>query len=118
MKCSTESFPHTSPIPFLKPGFCNYQRMNKTGLKARECFHLSPTRNHSSESKRVLVHIEKCIVARHVTWAHVPLARPVIIQSKPPVEGDRNDWLKDREASSVDGRAKEDKIRSVVSSSS
>ena len=31
---------------------------------------------------------------------------------------DRKYWLQDREASSVDGRAKKDKIRTVVSSSS
>ena len=107
-----------SPISFLKPRLCNYQRMNRMGLKARERFHLSPARNHPSKSKRVLVHSRNVIVTRHVTWAHVPLVRPVIVQSKPSMEGNRNDWLQDRQASSVDERAKEDKIRSGVSSSS
>ena len=34
------------------------------------------------------------------------------------MEGEHYDWLRDREASSVDGRAMEDVIKSVVSSSS
>ena len=103
-----------------KPRFCNYQRMNKTGLKARKRFHLSPARNHPSETKRVLLVYPRnvVVVTRHDKWAHVPLVRAVIVQSKPSVEEDRKDWLQDREASSVDGRVKEDKIRSVVSSSS
>ena len=64
---------HTSPIPFLKPGFCKYKRMmDKIDPKARGCFYLSPARNHPSESKRVLVHSRKVIVTRNVTWAHVP----------------------------------------------
>ena len=90
----------TSPIPFLKPGFCNCKRTNKMDPKARECFYPSPTRNHPSESKRVLVHSRKVIVTRNVTWAHVPSVRPVSVQPKP----------------SVDGRAMEDEIESVVSS--
>ena len=91
----------TSPIPFLKPGFCNYKRMNKMDPKARECLYLSPARNHPSESKRVLVHSrKKVIVTRNVTWAHVPSVRPVSVQPKP----------------SVDGRAMEDEIESVASS--
>ena len=75
--------------------------MNKMDPKARECFYLSPARNHSSESKRVLVHSrKKVIVTRNVTWARVPSVRPVSVQPKP----------------SVDGRAMEDEIESVVSS--
>ena len=74
--------------------------------KARECFYLSPARNHPSESKRVLVHSRNVVVTRNVTWAHVPSARPVIVQSKPSVEGGQYDWLRDREASSIDGKAK------------
>ena len=69
--------------------------------KARECFYLSPARNHPSESKRVLVHSRtKVMVTRNVTWAHVPSVRPVSVQPKP----------------SVDGRAMDDEIESVVSS--
>ena len=30
--------PQNSPIPFLKPGYCKYKRMNKMDPKARECF--------------------------------------------------------------------------------
>ena len=90
----------TSPIPFLKPGLCKYKRMHKMNPKARECFSLSPARNPQSESKRVLVHSRKVIVTRNVTWAHVPSVRPVSVQPKP----------------SVDGRAMEDEIESVVSS--
>ena len=77
----------TSPIPFLKPGFCKYERMNKMDPKARECFYLSPARNHTSESKRVLVYSRKVIVTRNVTWAHVPSVRPVSIRPKPSAEG-------------------------------
>ena len=108
----------TSPIPFLNPGFCKYKRMNKMDPKARECFYLSPARNHLSESKRVLVHSRKIIVTMNFTWAHVPSVRPATVQSKSSVEGEDYDWLRDREASSVDGRAMEEEIESVVSSSS
>ena len=108
----------TSLIPFLKPGFCKYKRMNKIDPKTRECFYLSPARNHPSESKRVLVYSRKVVVTRNITWAHVLSVRPVSVQPKPSVEGEHYDWLWNREASSVDGRAMEDGIESVVSSSS
>ena len=91
--------------------------MNKMDPKARECFYLSPVRNHPSESKRVLVHSRKVIVTRNVTWAHVPSVRLASVQPKPSVEGEHYDWLRNREESSVDGRAMEDKIESVMSSS-
>ena len=41
----------------------------------------------------------------------MPLVRPVIVQTKLSVEGGRNDWLQDRKVSSMNGRAKGDKIR-------
>ena len=108
----------TSPIPFLKPGFCKCKRTNKMDPTARVCFYLSPVRNHPSRSKRVLVHSRRVTVTRNVTWAHVPSVRPVTVLSKTSVEEKRYDWFQDREASSVDGRAKEDESESVVSSSS
>ena len=40
--------PQSSPIPFLKPGFCKFKRTNKMDPKARECFYLGPVRNHPS----------------------------------------------------------------------
>ena len=92
--------------------------INKMGPQTRRCFNLSPARNHPSESKRVLVQSRNVIATKNITWAHVSLARRVTVQSKLSVEGERNDWLQDREASSVDGRATEDKIGLVASSSS
>ena len=80
------------------------------GPKARRCFYLCPARNHSTESKRILVQPRDVNATENITWAHVSLARRVTVQSKPSVEGERNDWLQDREASSVDGRVTEDKI--------
>ena len=105
--------PKMSPIPFLKPGFCKHKRKTKMDPKARECFYLSPARNHPSESKRVLVHSRKVIVTRNVTWAHVAPVRPMTAQSKPSAEGEGDDWVEDREASSVD-----DGVESLMSSSS
>ena len=62
----------TSPILFLKPEYCKYQRtMNKMYFKARYYFYLGPARNHPRESKRMFVHTGKVIVTRNVTWAHV-----------------------------------------------
>ena len=81
--------PQTSPIPFLKPGFCKYKRMNKMDPKARECFYLGPARNHPSESKRVLVRTRKVIVTRNVTWAHERSSLTAV--SKPSVEGEGNE---------------------------
>ena len=81
-------------------------------------FYLSSARNHLSERKRVLVQSRNAIATKNITWAHVSLARRVTVQSKLSVEGERNDWLQDQEASSVDGRATEDEIVSVASSSS
>ena len=108
----------TSPILFLKLGFYKYKRFNEMDPKARDYFYLSPARNHPSESMRVLVNSRNVIVTRNVTWDHVPSVRPATVQSKPSVDGEHYDWLRDREASSVDGRAMEDEIESVVSSSS
>ena len=92
--------------------------MNTMDPKARECFYLSPARNHPSESKRVLVRSRNVIVPRNVTWAHVPSVQPVSVRPKPSAGGEHDDWLRDRDASSVDGKAMEDEIESVVSSSS
>ena len=88
--------PQTSPIPFLKPGFCKYKRMNKMDPKARECFYLGPARNHPNESKRVLVHTRKVIVTRNVTWAHVPPSLTAV--SEPSVEGETNADETERQA--------------------
>ena len=72
--------PQSSPIPFLKPAFCKFKRANKMDPKARECFYLGPARNHPSERKRVLVRTGKVIITRNVTWAHVPLSRPLTVE--------------------------------------
>ena len=34
----------SSPIPFLKPGFCKFKRTNNMDLKARKCFYLGPAK--------------------------------------------------------------------------
>ena len=91
--------PHSSPILFLKPGYCKYKRMNKMDPKARECFYLGPARNHPRESKRVLVNTGKVIITRNVTWAHVGSGRSLITRSKPSVVGGGDESGQDREAS-------------------
>ena len=95
--------PRWSPIPFLKPGLCKFKRANKMDLQARECFYLEPARNQPSESKRVLARTGKVIITRNVTWAHVPLSRPLTVKSSPLVEGKGCDHGKNREASSFGG---------------
>ena len=40
----------------------------------------------------------------------MPLVRPVTVQSKLSVEGERNDWLQNRQVSSMNGKATGDKI--------
>ena len=92
--------PQSSPIPFLKPGFCKFKRTNNMDPKARECFYLGPARNHPSENKRVLVRTGKVIISRKVAWAHVPLSRPPTVRSTLLVEGEGCDHGKNREASS------------------
>ena len=67
--------PQNSPIPFLKPGYGNYKRMNKIDPKARQCFYPGSARNHPRESKRIFVHTGKVIMARNVTRAHVRSGR-------------------------------------------
>ena len=93
--------PQDSPIPFLKPGYCKYKRMNKMDPKARECFYLVPARNHPRESKRVLVHTGKVIITRNVTWAHVRSGRILITRSKTPVVGEGDESGQDRGASAA-----------------
>ena len=105
----------SSPIPFLKPGFCKFKRANKMDHKARECFYLGPARNHPSESKRVLVRTGKVIITRNVTWVHVPLSHPPTVRSTPLVEGEGYDHGKNREASSFGG---ETELRDAESESS
>ncbi|CAM9569949.1 unnamed protein product [Ascophyllum nodosum] len=95
--------PRSSPIPFLKPGFCKFKRTNKIDPKARECFYLGPARNHLNESKRVLVRTEKVIITINITWAHAPLSRPPTARSTPSVEGEGCDRGMNREVSSFDG---------------
>ena len=95
--------PLSSPIPFLKPGFCKFKRTNKTDSKARKCFYLGRARNHPSESKRVLVRTGKVIIPRNVTWTHVPLSRPPTVRSIPSVEGKGCGHGINREASSFGG---------------
>ena len=96
--------PQSSPIPFLKPGFCKFKRTNKMDPKARECFYLGPARNYPSKSKRVLVRTGKVIITRNVTWVHVPLSRHPTVRSTPLVEGEGCDHGRDREASSFVGK--------------
>ena len=92
--------PQSSPIPFLKPGFYKFKRTNKMDPKVTECFYLGPARNHPSESKRMLVRTGKVIIARNVTWAHVPLSRPPTTRFTSSVEGEGYDHEMNREASS------------------
>ena len=80
-----------------------FKRANKMYPKARERFYLGPARNHPSESKRVLVRTGKIIIARNITWAHVPLSRPLTVKSTPLVEGKGCDHGENREASSFGG---------------
>ena len=92
--------------------------MNKMDPKARECFYLGPARNHSNESKRVLVHTRKVIVTRNVTWAHAPPS--LTARSKPSVEGEGNKRGRDRETSSEgssDIAPEDEEVESVTSSS-
>ena len=78
-------------------------RTNKMDPKAKECFYLGPARNHPSESKRVLVRTGKVIITRNVTWAHVPLSRPLAVRLTPLVKGKGCGHGKNREASSFGG---------------
>ena len=105
----------SSPIPFLKQGFCKFKRANKMDPRARECFYLGPARNHPSKSKRVLVRTGKVIITRNVTWVHVPLSRPPTVRSTPLVEGEGCDHGKNREASSFGGKTE---LRDAESESS
>ena len=105
--------PQNSPIPFLKPRYCKYKRMNKMDLKARECFYLGLARNYPRESKRVFVHTRKVtmhtgkvIITRNVTWAHVRSGRSLITRSKPSVVGEGNESGQDREASAANSEAR------------
>ena len=86
--------PQTSPIPFLKPGFCKHKRINKMDPKARACFYLGPARNNPTESKRVLVDSGKVVVTRNVTGANSPSSYPINTQSKPP-EGEEGEEEED-----------------------
>ena len=84
-------------------------------LKARECFYLSPVRNHPSESKRVLVRTGKVIITRNVTWAHIPLSHSPTARSTPSVEGEDCDRERNREASSFGGDTESEDDESVSS---
>ena len=95
--------PQSSPIPFLKPGYCKFKRTNKMDPKARESFYLSPARKYPREGKRVLVRTGKLIMTRNVTRAHLPLSRPPTARSTPLVEGEGCDRRRNREASSFGG---------------
>ena len=57
-----EKTPQSSPIPFLKPGFCKFKRTDKMDQKAREYFYLGPARIRLNQSKRVLVQTGKVII--------------------------------------------------------
>ena len=43
-----------------------FKSTNKMDLKARECFYLGPARNHSGESKPVLVLTGKVVITRNI----------------------------------------------------
>ena len=95
--------PQSSPISFLKPGFCKFKRTNKIDPKAREYLYLGPARNRLSESKHVLVRKEKVNITRNVTWAHVPFPRPPTVRSTLSVEREGCDHGMNQEASSFGG---------------
>ena len=101
--------PQTSPIHFLKPGYCKYKCTSRMNPKARECYYLGPTRNPPRESKHVFVHTEKVIITRNVTWARVRSRRSSTAQSKPSMKGGYNESRQDQKASAADsGSVSED----------
>ena len=67
-------------LPFLKPGYCNVKRENKSQAKAHECLSLGPALNYSRDSVRVLITHRTVFITRITTWQRVSPAPPVPAQ--------------------------------------
>ena len=67
-------------LPFLKPGYCNVKRENKSQAKAQERFYLGPAPSHPRDAVRVLTKHRTLLIASHVTWQRVSSAPPVPAQ--------------------------------------
>ena len=78
MWCGTP--PPVVLLPFLKPGYCNVKRENKSQAQGQECFYLGPPPNYPRDSVRVLTTHPTVLLTRHITWQRVSPAPSVPAQ--------------------------------------
>ena len=65
-----------SPHPFLRPGYCRWNRPSKSFPRAESCFYLGPGIDHPRDSLRMLTRANKVVETRDVTW-EAPAAEDV-----------------------------------------
>ena len=69
-----------SPHPFLRPGYCRWNRPSKSFPRCESSFYLGPGIDHPRDSLRMLTRANKVVETRDVTWE----AQPVM--KMPPVQ--------------------------------
>ena len=88
-------------LPFLKPGYCEVMRKNKSQVETQECFYLGPAPNYPRDSVRVLTTHRTVLITRHITWQRVSPA--------PPAPAQMHDSLSTEEGGSEDDESKSDR---------
>ena len=69
-----------SPYPFLRSGYCRWDRPSKSFPRRESSFYLGPGIDHPRDSLRMLTRANKVVETRDVTW-DTPLVTVV-----PPVQ--------------------------------
>ena len=57
-----------SPHPFLRPGYCRWNRPSKSFPRCESSFYLGPGIDHPRDSLRMLTRANKVVETRDVTW--------------------------------------------------
>ena len=57
-----------SPHPFLRPGYCRWNRPSKSFPRCESSFYLGPGINYPHDSLRMLTRASKVVETRDVTW--------------------------------------------------
>ena len=69
-----------SPHPFLRPGYCRWNRPSKSFPRCESSFYLGPGIDHPRDSLRMLTRANKVVETRDVTWEAPP------VMEVPPVQ--------------------------------
>ena len=73
-----------SPYPFLRSGYCRWDRPSKSFPRRESSFYLGPGIDHPRDSLRMLTRANKVVETRDVTWETPPVMVVPPVQLQQP----------------------------------